>query len=71
MCDSCYTVDGSSCQCDPCLVNQGSNWCTVCSHHGSGPGVPAETESPEAAEAAEYSGGEDAWGESSTPSEEY
>ena len=43
MCESCFTPDGGVCGCDPCLVNQGSNWCTVCAHHGSGPGVPAVT----------------------------
>jgi hypothetical protein len=44
MCDACYDPDGGACQCDPCLVNQGSNWCTVCAHVGSGPGIPADTE---------------------------
>ena len=44
MCESCYKADGGTCICDPCLVNQGSNWCTVCAHRGSGPGVPAATD---------------------------
>ena len=58
MCESCFKPDGGTCGCDPCLVNQGSNWCTVCAHHGSGPGVPA------VAGDAAYDGGDggDGWG---------
>ena len=65
MCDSCYDPTGGGCGCDPCLVLQGSNWCTVCAHHGN-QGVPAVTE--ETAYSAEGDTG--AWGAESDGYEE-
>ena len=61
MCESCYSPLGATCMCNPCLVLQGSNFCTVCFHDGSGPGVPAETDASyaDAAPSSEGAGADD------------